>query len=140
MRNFSCLSAGDIIEIGYQSLTFRILVMEIQPPGPAISVINTDLEVDFAAPLGYVEPERKPAAAAPSMKDRYVIDTKSTQDVDARGSGSSTPVPGKDGTGAAWEAFKGSGQSLSGKRIKGKGLKIKKIEAVEDGSRITRTE
>ncbi|KAM0792358.1 hypothetical protein ACM66B_005038 [Microbotryomycetes sp. NB124-2] len=142
LRNFSCLSAGDIIEIGYQSLTFRILIMEITPPGPAISVIDTDIEVDFAAPLGYVEPERKPAAAAPTMKDRYVIDTNSKQDVDARGSGSSTPVPGgsKDGSGAPWEAFKGSGQSLSGKRIKGKGLKIKKIEQVEEGSRIMRTD
>ncbi|KAK4058800.1 ubiquitin fusion degradation protein [Microbotryomycetes sp. JL221] len=142
LRNFSCLSAGDIIEIGYQSLTFRILIMEITPPGPAISVIDTDIEVDFAAPLGYVEPERKPAQQAPTMKDRFVIDTNSKQDVDARGSGSSTPVPAGSKTGetGSWEAFKGSGQSLSGKRIKGKGLKIKKIEQVEQGSRIIRTD
>ncbi|KAK4053847.1 ubiquitin fusion degradation protein [Microbotryomycetes sp. JL201] len=142
LRHYSVLSAGDIIEISYESLTFRILIMEITPPGPAISVIDTDIEVDFAAPLGYVEPERKPVAAAPTMKDRYVIDTNSKQDVDARGSGTSTPVPGgsKEGGGPVWEAFKGSGQSLSGKRIKGKGLKIKKIEQVEEGSRIMRTD
>lgn len=144
MRNFSCLSAGDIIEIAYQRLTFRILIMEITPPGPAISCIDTDIEVDFAPPVGYVEPARKPIAAAPTMKDKFVIDTASVQDVDAKGSGSSTPVPGSSKDGAAtptsWEAFKGSGQSLGGKRIKGKGVKAKQIVPVTEGSRIIRTE
>lgn len=119
--------------------------MEISPPGPAISVLDTDLEVDFAAPLGYVEPERKLPQSAPTMKDKFVIDTSGLQDVDAKGSGSNTPIPGssKDGSAtaqAAWEAFKGSGNSLSGKRIKGKGIKAKKVEAVDEGSRIIRTE
>lgn len=119
--------------------------MEIEPPGAAISVLDTDLSVDFAAPLGYVEPEYKPrgASSAPSMKDKFVIDTSRKQDVDARGSGSNTPVPGgsKDAAGAAsWEAFKGSGLSLGGKRVKGKGVKTKKIEAVDADSRIIRTE
>lgn len=140
MRNFSCLSAGDIIEIVYETLTFRVLIMEIHPPGPAISVIDTNLEVDFAPPVGYVEPERKPLAAAPTMKDKYVIDTASKQDVDARGSGSSTPVPGGASTPSSWEAFKGSGNSLNGKRIKGKGVKAKQIVPVTEGSRIIRTE
>ncbi|SCV69547.1 BQ2448_2567 [Microbotryum intermedium] len=147
LRHFSCLSAGDIIEIGYQSLTFRLLIMEITPPGPAISIIDTDVEVDFAAPLGYVEPEYVPRGpiAGPTMKDKYTIDTKGVQDVDARGSGSSTPVSrggavGPDGAAQSWEAFKGSGNSLSGKRIKGKGVKAKKIEAVDENSMIFRTD
>ncbi|KAI5479594.1 ubiquitin fusion degradation protein 1 [Pseudohyphozyma bogoriensis] len=143
LRNFSCLSAGDIIEIGYHSLTFRLLIMEITPPGPAISVLDTDLEVDFATPLGYVEPDyKKLSQPAPTMKDKFVIDTKGMQDVDARGSGSNTPVPGGSGTAtpSGWEAFKGSGASLGGKRIKGKGVSVKKIEAVDAGSRIIRTD
>ncbi|KDE03356.1 hypothetical protein MVLG_06162 [Microbotryum lychnidis-dioicae p1A1 Lamole] len=149
LRHFSCLSAGDIIEIGYQSLTFRLLIMEITPPGPAISIIDTDVEVDFAAPVGYVEPEYVPrgAIAGPTMKDKYTIDTKGVQDVDARGSGSSTPASrgagaavGADGAVHSWEAFKGSGNSLSGKRIKGKGVKAKKIEAVDENSMIFRTD
>ena len=102
--------------------------MEITPLGPAISVIDTDVEVDFAAPLGYVEPDYGKMARdaqAPTMKDKFVIDTGRTEDVDARGSGTSTPVPGSSKGGAVapgpWEAFKGSGASLGGKRIKGKG-------------------
>lgn len=51
--------------------------MEITPAGQAISVLDTDLSVDFAAPLGYIEPEYKPRGAinGPSMKEKFVIDT-----------------------------------------------------------------
>ena len=158
MRNYSCLTAGDIIEIGYHTLTFRLLIMEITPPGPAISVLDTDLEVDFAPPVGYVEPEyKRPSESLPSMREKFNLDTKGMQDVDARGSGTATPsgasAKGKgkekdDGSGAAaaaaaaasWEAFKGTGNSLGGKRIKGKGIKAKGIEGVDENSRIFRTE
>ncbi|GAA5822904.1 hypothetical protein JCM11251_004418 [Rhodosporidiobolus azoricus] len=151
LRNFSCLSAGDIIEVGYHSLTFRLLIMEITPPGPAINVIDTDLSVEFAPPVGYVEPEyKKPSELLPTMSDKFKIDTKGTQDVKT-GSGTSTPVGGGKGKGKAvdsgdgavvdpWEAFKGSGNSLGGKRVKGKGIKSKGIEAVDENSRITRTD
>ncbi|KAL8278744.1 hypothetical protein RQP46_008813 [Phenoliferia psychrophenolica] len=147
LRNYSVLSAGDIIEIGYQSLTFRLLIMEITPPGAAISVIDTDVEVDFATPLGYIEPDYKKMAEdakAPTMKDKFIIDTNQKEDVDARGSGTNTPVPGSSKGGAAapgpWEAFKGSGASLGGKRVKGKGTAVKKIEAVDEDSKIIRTD
>ncbi|GAA6055756.1 hypothetical protein JCM3770_006144 [Rhodotorula araucariae] len=150
--NYSCMSAGDIIEIPYHSLTFRLLIMEITPPGPAISVIDTDLEVDFAPPVGYVEPEyKKPSDLLPSMRDKFTIDTKGVQDVDARGSGTATPVAGAKGKGketgegdaaaaASWEAFKGTGNSLGGKRVKGKGVKAKAIEGIDENSRIIRTD
>lgn len=144
------MSAGDIVEIGYHSLTFRLLIMEITPPGPAISVLDTDLEVDFAPPVGYVEPEyKKPSESLPSMRDKFNVDTKGVQDVDARGSGTATPVSvGSKGKGketdeapaASWEAFKGTGNSLGGKRVKGKGVKAKAIEQVDENSRIFRTE
>jgi len=146
MRNFSVLTAGDIIEIGYQSITFRLLIMETLPADTAISVLDTDLEVDFAAPLGYIEPEYKPRGPVnvPTMRDKFSINTEGKQDVDAKGSGTNTPrSAGPAGEGAgdkAWEAFKGSGNSLAGKRIKGKGVSVKKIEPITEGSRIQRTE
>ncbi|GAA6061602.1 hypothetical protein JCM10212_000910 [Sporobolomyces blumeae] len=158
ISNFSCLSAGDIIEIAYQSLTFRLLIMEIVPAGPAISVLDTDLEVDFAPPVGYVEPEYKPRGSdLPTMADKLGIDAKGMQEVDGKGSGTSTPARGSRGAGgalgaakgkgkekddeaAAFEAFRGSGNSLGGKRVKGKGVKGKQIEQVDEGSRIIRTD
>ncbi|BGP13787.1 hypothetical protein JCM10213_006381 [Rhodosporidiobolus nylandii] len=150
-RNFSVVSAGDIIEVGYHSITFRFLIMETVPEAPAISVLNTDLEVDFVAPLGYVEPDyKKPSQDLPKMSDKFKIDTKGVQDYapSARGSGANTPLGGKgkgkevvgEASADPWEAFKGSGNSLGGKRVKGKGVKAKGIEAVDENSIIRRTD
>ena len=78
MRNFSCLTTGDIFSFAYNDEIFEVAVLETKPQtkSKAISVHETDLEVDFAAPLGYVEPSR------------------------ARDSGTSTPR-GQTGVGAA---------------------------------------
>ena len=56
-RNFSCLTVGDIISIEYNDTCYDILVLETQPSDKGISIIETDLEVDFAAPKGYIEPK-----------------------------------------------------------------------------------
>ena len=59
-RNFSCLTKGDIFTFSYNDQTFEMAVLETKPETDkkAISVLETDLEVDFAAPLGYEEPKR----------------------------------------------------------------------------------
>ena len=56
LRNYPTLTPGNIIEISYNCLTFEILIMEVQPDAEGISIFETDLEVDFAPPKGYVEP------------------------------------------------------------------------------------
>ncbi|KAI9785481.1 MAG: ubiquitin fusion degradation protein [Geoglossum umbratile] len=60
MRNFSALTKGDIFSFSYNDQVYEIAVLEVKPPADkqAISVLETDIEVDFAAPIGYVEPSR----------------------------------------------------------------------------------
>lgn len=66
LRNFSCLSTGDSIMVAYNNKKYYIDIIETKPSN-AISIIETDCEVDFAPPLDYKEPER-PAAPASSGK------------------------------------------------------------------------
>ncbi|KAL8791942.1 MAG: hypothetical protein Q9195_005431 [Heterodermia aff. obscurata] len=65
-RNFSCLTKGDIFTFPYNDEIYEMAVLEIKPGGEgtknAISVIETDLEVDFAAPVGYEEPKHSGAS------------------------------------------------------------------------------
>ncbi|KAF3941190.1 hypothetical protein ABW19_dt0201816 [Dactylella cylindrospora] len=71
LRNFSALSKDDIFSFSYNDTIFEIAVLEVKPDAKnnAISVTETDLEVDFAAPVGYVEPERsKPASSVNSTR------------------------------------------------------------------------
>lgn len=74
------------------------------------------------------------------MASKFQINTSSTEEVDAKGSGASTPQAGAVGGPSAFEAFKGKGQSMSGKNIKGRGIKVKKPEEVDKNSAINRTE
>jgi hypothetical protein len=60
----STLTVGDVISIKYNDKVYDILVMELKP-ADGVSVVETDIQVDFAPPVGYVEPTvsaRKPAA------------------------------------------------------------------------------
>ncbi|KAL3500781.1 hypothetical protein ACH5RR_039874 [Cinchona calisaya] len=60
LKKYTCLTSGDTITINHNDKKFFIDVLETKP-GNAISIIETDCEVDFAAPLDYKEPEKKAA-------------------------------------------------------------------------------
>ncbi|KAF5358463.1 hypothetical protein D9756_001481 [Leucocoprinus leucothites] len=148
LRNFSALTQGDIIEIVYNSIVFGLLVMETKPGGEGISILDTDLEVDFAPPVGYVEPERPKAAPPPTMADKLKIDPNSHSPGSSRpgssmagafaGTSLNQTTVSKDGD--HWESFKGKGETLSGRKTKGKGISHRKAEDVSEGSKIIRTD
>lgn len=57
LRRYTCLSSGDTIMIPYNHKKLYINILETKPD-PAILIIETDCEVDFAPPLDYKEPEK----------------------------------------------------------------------------------
>ncbi|KAL9238756.1 hypothetical protein vseg_013136 [Gypsophila vaccaria] len=96
LRNFSCLTTGDTIMVAYNNKKFFIDVVETKPAS-AVSVIETDCEVDFAPPLDYKEPE-KPSIATPTKKRK----PEDAEEVPAE------KVP-------KFSPFTGSGRRLDGK-------------------------
>lgn len=58
LRNFACLSTGDVIAIMYNNKIYELSVLETKPSN-AVSVIECDLNVDFAPPVGYQDPSTK---------------------------------------------------------------------------------
>lgn len=67
-RNFSCLTKGDVFTFSYNDQVYEMAVLETKPENSAnaISVLETDLEVDFAPPVGYEEPKRPSGTSTPS--------------------------------------------------------------------------
>lgn len=55
LRNFACLTTGDVVNIKYNQRDYELSVLETQP-GNAVSIIECDMNVEFAPPLGYQEP------------------------------------------------------------------------------------
>jgi len=147
LRNFSALTQGDIIEISYNSIKFGLLVMETTPGGEGISVLDTDLEVDFAPPVGYVEPERPKAPAPATMASKLKIDLNSASAESSRSASSlsggfTAPNAGTvvSKGGDQWESFKGKGETLGGRKTKGKGISHRKPEMAPESSKIFRTD
>merc|ERR1712061_549555 len=61
LRNFATLTVGDNVVIDYNAKRFEIEIVECKPAN-AISIIEADVNVDFAPPKDYKEPERQPRA------------------------------------------------------------------------------
>ncbi|KAJ1653774.1 ubiquitin fusion degradation protein [Dispira simplex] len=105
LRNFSTLTVGDIITISYNDKQYDILVQEIKPEGPGISIVETDLEVDFAPPVGYKEPERPvrggPTSLQPTMASELNLPAPGTDAAD------------HDPQSQGWLAFQGTGNRLT---------------------------
>ncbi|KAL3500779.1 hypothetical protein ACH5RR_039872 [Cinchona calisaya] len=115
LKKYTCLTSGDTITINHNDKKFFIDVLETKP-GNAISIIETDCEVDFAAPLDYKEPEKKTI-----LKEAPRVDgTKS-------GEGESMEKP-------KFASFTGLGKRLDGMPVVSDELmqKYQKIEINEE--------
>ncbi|CAD0087076.1 unnamed protein product [Aureobasidium vineae] len=68
-RSYSCLTKGDIFSFNYVDQIHEVAVLEVKPDkdSHSISVQETDLSVDFATPVGYVEPDRNSGTSTPAQ-------------------------------------------------------------------------
>eukprot|EP00922_Rhytidocystis_sp_ex-Travisia-forbesii_P051994 GHVS01077174.1.p1 GENE.GHVS01077174.1~~GHVS01077174.1.p1 ORF type:complete len:327 (+),score=28.59 GHVS01077174.1:235-1215(+) len=100
-RNYATLTVGDNVVIQYLDKSYEIEVVELKP-SPAVSIIETDIQVDFQAPKDYTEPLPPPAESEDS-------DPITEDPVTTNASNSSM-------------LFQGTGRTLTGKLSKGSGL------------------
>ncbi|XWS67812.1 hypothetical protein CRYUN_Cryun04dG0037600 [Craigia yunnanensis] len=98
LRNYSCLTTGDSIMVAYNNKKYYIDIIETKPSN-AISIIETDCEVDFAPPLDYKEPER---SAVPTSSSRALSQVEEA------------PAEAEP----KFSAFTGTGRRLDGKPLK----------------------
>ncbi|CAH1980065.1 unnamed protein product [Acanthoscelides obtectus] len=96
LRSFACLTKGDVIAVKYNSKTYELCVLETKP-GDAISIIECDMNVEFAPPVGYKENEPSKKAEEEEM----AVDPAELM-----------PEP------PGFVAFRGAGNRLDGKKRK----------------------
>jgi len=121
LRNFSALTTNDVFQFSYNDETFSIKVEDVKPVNAsgAVSVVETDVEVDFSPPLDYVEPVRSAPASAGSSRPDSVVGGGRVTPITQEGSmakaiGYSSLAVATSG--AAASQFSGSGQKLKGSR------------------------
>uniref|UniRef100_A0A0A9WLL6 Ubiquitin fusion degradation protein 1 homolog n=1 Tax=Lygus hesperus TaxID=30085 RepID=A0A0A9WLL6_LYGHE len=59
LRHFACLTTGDVINLKYNDKDYQLSVLETRP-SEAVLIIECDMNVEFTAPVGYVEPQQDP--------------------------------------------------------------------------------
>lgn len=66
-RNFATLTKGDVFNFEYNDTVYDVAVLDVKPETDkmGVSMIETDVSVDFAPPVGYVEPERQSGTSTP---------------------------------------------------------------------------
>ncbi|KAL3539034.1 hypothetical protein ACH5RR_002400 [Cinchona calisaya] len=123
LRNFSCLTTGDSIMVAYNNRKYYIDIIETKPSN-AISIIETDCEVDFAPPLDYKEPE-KPTSSPASLE------------APAGQEASADTVP-------KFNPFSGAGRRLDGKPlnyqpppVSSSGSKVEQPDVSDGGARLS---
>ena len=72
LRQFTTLSPNDCFWINYADHIFKVKVLETDPDPTGILVIETDLNVDFAPPVGYIEPDYKKASGAAAVNQKSI--------------------------------------------------------------------
>jgi ubiquitin fusion degradation protein 1 len=67
-RNYAALTKGDVFNFEYNDEVYDIAVLDVKPETEkmGVSMIETDVSVEFAAPVGYVEPEKAPQGSGTS--------------------------------------------------------------------------
>uniref|UniRef100_A0A7S3YCR8 Uncharacterized protein n=2 Tax=Lotharella globosa TaxID=91324 RepID=A0A7S3YCR8_9EUKA len=116
LRAFSCLTQGGTIAIKHGPQQFYLDIIETRP-GNAITIIDTDVNVDFAPPKDYKETKAKPAAST----ERKV--KKATGEEDGKVGvvwGASSKAGGRPGS-SYFKKLSG-GNTLSGRKPKKTGL------------------
>ncbi|KAI5864209.1 UFD1-domain-containing protein [Durotheca rogersii] len=66
-RNFAALTKGDVFNFEYNDEVYDVAVLEVKPESKRMGVcmIETDVSVEFAPPVGYVEPQRGSGTSTP---------------------------------------------------------------------------
>jgi len=105
LRNFATLTVGDVVVIDYNQKRFEIEIAECKP-SHAISIIEADVNVDFAPPKDYREPERPvKATSQPESGSSFRASVEESEQAEVS-------------DGKVQRCFSGQGQRVDGKPIK----------------------
>ncbi|KAK6588197.1 ubiquitin fusion degradation (UFD1) double Psi beta barrel fold [Cryptosporidium xiaoi] len=122
LRNFATLTVGDVITINYNNNSYKISVLETRP-NHAISIIETDIQVDFAPPPDYIEPNYRNGGTSSSGNNHNNISSSNSRDFNDNKSMTDSNIKASVtseylSSSSEHSLFSGYGERLDGKPIK----------------------
>lgn len=98
LRKFACLTKNDTFAVRYNDQVYEFKVMDVKPVN-AVAIIECDVNIEFDAPEGYVEPTSNAASMEPATKTEISPALQSEQQKPSGWvpfSGQSVRLDGKD--------------------------------------------
>ncbi|POS84457.1 hypothetical protein EPUL_001939 [Erysiphe pulchra] len=84
-RNFATLTKGDVFSFKYNDTIYSVEALEVKPETEkmGVSMLETDVSVDFAPPVGYVEPQhqRTPGPLNSATRNKLLQEGTMAQDI-----------------------------------------------------------
>jgi hypothetical protein len=115
-RNFSCLTRGDVIQVQYNDRKYDLNVVDVKPNTyGAVSIVETDVQLDFDAPVDYVEPPKPAVAAAAASSSSAAAASSTAAATTSSAASSSSAVDQPAGKRLRAESSGGAGYVLNGK-------------------------
>ena len=106
LRNFSCITKGDVICVPYNSKNYHFEIKEVRPQDAAC-IIETDCNVDFDAPVGYKEPSDVTSSSGVSASSALANLPKQSAFAAAEHRSSACPSPTPSSLSTASDSKKG---------------------------------
>ncbi len=74
-RSFATVTKGDVFSFEYNDTIYDVEVLEVKPTSDkmGVSMLETDVDVDFAPPVGYKEPQPKSTRTSGTSTPRSVL-------------------------------------------------------------------
>lgn len=107
---FAALTTGDNIVIQHNQRNYEIEIVECRP-APAVSIIETDIQVDFAPPKDYVEPTKPDPPVTPQATTAASLSSPSSASGPPRTEDSSLVSSRQENN---FKLFGGAGHRLDG--------------------------
>jgi len=115
LRKYSAMTIGDMILFRYNEKEYMLQVLEIKPDNPtrAVSIVEADVNVDFAPPPGYKEPQvevpkKKEVIEKTTELNKEDLDPSQLDNFDNSEDSEEEKQP-------KFQAFAGTGARISGK-------------------------
>ena len=109
LRNFSCVTKGDIIQLPYNNKNYHFELKEVEPQDAAC-IIETDCNVDFDAPVGYKEPDYSNTPSGASTNGRS--SSPAAMSTNSTATDNNATTTNDEGTTAAGEDEKPRGKRI----------------------------
>jgi len=110
LRKYSAMTLEDIIAFRYNEKEYKLKVLELKPevPTKAVSIVEADVNVDFAPPIGYKEPDQEPKKEITEKKLEIKKEDLDPSQLDDSDDSEEEKQP-------KFLAFSGTGSRISGK-------------------------